>query len=116
MNCSEHRINGVSFLEVEEDGVIISNTQDLLDIVSDYSVKKIIVKKQNVCDAFYDLRTGFAAELAQKARNYKISLGIIGDFDAIDNKGLRDFIYESNRERQLLFKGTIKEIVRIMCK
>lgn len=116
MNCSEHRVNGVSFLEVEEDGVVISNTQDLLDIVSDYSVKKIIVSKHNMCDAFYDLRTGFAAELAQKARNYKIFLGIIGEFDAVENKGLRDFIYESNRDRQVIFKGTIKEIVKVFCK
>lgn len=116
MDTKEYRINGVSVLEIIDDGVVIKNAQDLLDIISDYSVKKIVVKRQNINEDFFDLSTGLAGEILQKASNYKICLGVIGDFENVESKSLRDFIYESNRTRQIVFKGTLKEIVKVFCK
>ncbi len=116
MNYNEHRINGVSVLEIDDDSVAINSTQDLLDIISDFSIKKIILRKENLNADFFDLKTGFAGEILQKASNYRICLGIIGDFDAVESKSLRDFIYESNRAKQIVFKKTVAEVLKIFCR
>lgn len=116
MECIEHKINGVSVLEVTDDGVVLRNAQNLLDIISDYSVKKVIFRKENINEDFFDLSTGLAGEILQKASNYKLSVGIVGDFENVESKSLRDFIYESNITRQIVFKGSVKQILAIFCK
>ena len=92
---------------------MLIDTQDLLDIVSDYSIKSIILKRQNVSEDFFDLSTGFAGEILQKANNYRIRLGIVGDFSNVESKSLRDFIYESNLTKKIVFKPTVEEILKI---
>ncbi|HNY17843.1 MAG TPA: DUF4180 domain-containing protein [Treponemataceae bacterium] len=113
METKEHRKNGISVIELIDESVIIGETQDLLDIVSDYSIKSIILKKENISEDFFDLSTGFAGEILQKASNYRIRLGIVGDFSNVESKSLRDFIYESNLAKRIVFKPTIEEILRI---
>lgn len=115
MNTKEYRKNGVTVVRILEEGVIIECVQDYLDIISDVCTKKIILNKENICDDFYDLHTGFAGEILQKASNYRLSLGIVGDFSNLESKSLRDFIYESNENRQIVFKKTVEEIVKIFC-
>ena len=116
MNIREYRKKGVSVVEIIEDGVIIANTQNLLDIVSDVSSKRIAVKRENISEDFYDLRTGLAGEILQKVSNYHLCIGIIGDFSDITSKSFRDFIYESNETRQIVFKSSIEEVVRTFCR
>jgi len=116
MECNELKVNGVSVLEIDDAGFVINSTQDLLDIVSDYSVKKIVLKRENINPDFFDLRTGFAGEILQKASNYKLHIGFIGSFDDIESTSMRDFIYESNRTKQIVFKSSLKEILRIFCR
>lgn len=116
MECVEHKINGVSVLEITDDGLVLRNAQDLLDIVSDYSIKKVIFRKENINEDFFDLSTGLAGEILQKASNYKLSIGILGDFENVESKSLRDFIYESNHTRQIVFKNSLKSILAIFCK
>ncbi|HNY17001.1 MAG TPA: DUF4180 domain-containing protein [Treponemataceae bacterium] len=96
-----------------DDAVLLNETQDLLDIVSDYSIKSIILKRQNVSEDFFDLSTGFAGEILQKASNYRIRIGIVGDFSNVESKSLRDFIYESNLTKRIVFKPTVEEILKI---
>ena len=112
METKEHRKNGISVIELIDDSVIINETQDLLDIVSDYSIKSIILKRENVSEDFFDLSTGFAGEILQKASNYRIRLGIVGDFSNVENKSLRDFIYESNLTKRIVFKPTVEDILK----
>lgn len=116
MDYVEHKRRGISVVEVVADGVIVASAQDLLDIISDFSVKKIILRKENLSDAFFDLRTGFAGEILQKASNYRISIGIVGDFSKVDSRSLRDFIYESNETKQIVFKGSVEEVLSVFCR
>ena len=113
MATKEYRNNGISVIELIDDSVFINETQDLLDIVSDYSTKSIILKKENIAEEFFELSSGFAGEILQKASNYRIRIGIIGDFSSIQSKSLRDFIYESNQTKQIVFKQTAEEIIKI---
>ena len=41
---------------------------------------------------------------------------IVGDFKDIRSKSLRDFIYESNKTGQIVFKENIEEIIDILRK
>ncbi|HKL86097.1 MAG TPA: DUF4180 domain-containing protein [Treponemataceae bacterium] len=116
MDAKEYRFNGVSVIEIIDDGIVLDGLQDLLDIVSDYSIKKIIFRKHNINENFFKLETGFAAEILKRITAYKISIGIVGDFEEIENISLRDFIYESNEEKQMLFKKTVKEVLRVFCR
>jgi hypothetical protein len=116
MNYNEHRYNGVAVLEIDDSDVAINSAQDLLDIISDFSTKKIILRKENLNEDFFDLKTGFAGEILQKASNYKICIGVIGDFENVESKSLRDFIYESNRTKQIVFKKTVPEVLKIFCR
>ena len=97
MKIIEHLVEEERILELEDEGILIKDAQDLIDIVASYSVRKIIVRKESITPEFYDLKTKVAGEILQKASNYRIRIGIIGDFKDIKSKSLRDFIYESNK-------------------
>ena len=113
MKTTLHTINDERILELEHDGYILKDAQDLLDIIGSYSVRTIILKKENIIPEFFDLKTKVAGEILQKASNYGLKIGIIGDFTSIKSKSLRDFIYESNKTKQVIFKETIEEILKI---
>lgn len=116
METSEHFIQGVRVLEIIADGIVITGLQELLDIVSDYSVKRIIIRKENIDASFFDLSSGFAGEMLQKVSQYRIYLGILGDFETIENSGMQDFMWESNQGGQIVFKKTVKEVLRVFCR
>lgn len=116
MDYKEYRFNDISVIEINESGVLINDLQDLYDIFSDVYSKKIIIKKENICEDFYDLKSGFASELLQKSESYKFRLGIIGDFSDITTPGFQDFIFESNNMKKIVFKSTVEEAVRIFCR
>jgi hypothetical protein len=63
--------------------------------------------------SFYDLKTGFAGELLQKISNYSKRLAITGDFSQIKSGALRDFIYESNNWKQVIFVNTVEDALKI---
>ena len=116
MDTNEHRINGVSVLEILDDNEVLSDIQDLLDIVSDFSVKRLIFRKEQINPDFFDLSTGLAGNILQKASTYRIHIGIVGDFSTVENKSLRDFIYESNQTKQIFFKPTVHDVLKAFCR
>ena len=116
MKVIEHNVGKDRIFELEDEGIIIKDAQDLLDIVGTYSVRKIIVKKESIDPEFFDLKTKIAGEILQKASNYRIRIGIQGDFKDIKSKSLRDFIYESNKTGQIVFKEKIEDIIDILRK
>ena len=113
MKTTFHTINDERILELEDNGIIQKDAQDLLDIIGSYSVRTIILKKESIIPDFFDLKTKVAGEILQKASNYGLKIGIIGDFKSIKSKSLRDFIYESNKTKQVIFKESKEEILKI---
>jgi len=116
MKTIEHLVEDERILELEDKGILIKDAQDLIDIIASYSVRKIIVRKESIAPEFFDLKTKVAGEILQKASNYRIRIGIVGDFKDIRSKSLRDFIYESNKTGQIVFKENIEEIIDILRK
>lgn len=96
--------NGIA--EIISDEILIQDPGETLQLIMDLyyqDFSKIIVREKNVAPAFFDLKTGVAGEILQKFSNYKARLVIIGEFTKYPGKSIRDFIYESNKGRQVNF-------------
>ena len=107
-----HSANNLSVAELISDEVEIKNEQDALDLMgnADYlGARKIIVHEKNIACDFFDLKTRLAGEILQKFSNYQVALAIVGDFESVASKSLRDFIYESNTGDRILFLSTVED-------
>lgn len=104
--------NGNSIAIAKSENIIISETQDVLDLMADChynQARSLIVYKHNITPDFFDLKTGIAGEILQKFSTYDFRLAIVGNFSGITSKSLRDFIYESNKLKRINFVGSIEE-------
>ncbi len=70
---------------------------------------RIAIEKGALDESFFILSTGFAGEVLQKFINYRCKVAIYGDFTRYTSKPLRDFIYESNRGKDVFFAATREE-------
>lgn len=70
---------------------------------------RIAIEKGALDESFFILSTGFAGEVLQKFINYRCKVAIYGDFTRYTSKPLRDFIYESNRGKDVFFAVTREE-------
>lgn len=74
----------------------------------------LLFHEKNVHPDFFDLSTGLAGELLQKASLFQLRLGFIGNFDAYSSKSLHDLIRESNRQGRIVFASSREEVVTLM--
>lgn len=107
-------IHNTSIAEVVTDAVIISNGQDVLDLIYNPAltdVTGIILHKENIIPAFFELHTGIAGDVLQKFVNYRCRLAIVGNFTNVTSKSLQDFIRESNKGKSVYFAENVAEAV-----
>ncbi len=86
--------------------------QDALDIMASAWYEGcvgVIMPRECLPEDFFRLRTGFAGEILQKFTTYNMKIAVTGDFSGYSSQSLRDFIYESNKGRQVFFKATMEE-------
>lgn len=115
MKIEEHNINGLNTAEVISNEIIIHTVDDALNLLGNLfyqGYEKMIVHEQNITPYFFDLKTKLAGEILQKFTQYKMPLIIVGDFSSYSSKSLKDFIYESNKGKQVNFRSSIKEILK----
>lgn len=97
---------------------IITDTQSALDLVMtvkyETGTNKIIMDKRNISDEFFVLSSGMAGEILQKFINYHIKIAIYGDYSGYTSKPLKDFIYESNKGKDVFFVSTLDEAVDML--
>ncbi|MNR16327.1 hypothetical protein D3C85_1329240 [compost metagenome] len=112
MKIEAHIINNIRIAEVIAENIIINSIEDGLQLVADAYYQDfdcIIMYEKNITPLFFNLKTGIAGEILQKFSNFRVRLAIVGDFEKYQNKSIRDFIFESNKNRQINFKATLKE-------
>jgi len=109
----EIKYHGNDIIEIISKGILIKETNDIFNLFSINKCSTIIVKKENIIDEFYNLSTGIAGEILQKFSTYKKRMAIIGDFENIKSKALNDFIYESNKTKQIIFVKNIEKAIEI---
>ncbi|SDE44764.1 protein of unknown function [Dyadobacter soli] len=97
------------------DQILIQTPEEGLQLMVDLYYQghgEIILHEQNITPGFFDLKTGIAGEILQKFTTYRVRLAIVGDFAKYDSKSLRDFIFESNKGRQVNFVPSVEEALR----
>jgi hypothetical protein len=107
---------GNGIVEIIDDNIIIKDIDDVFGLLFTNNCSSIILRKENMGEEFFDLSNGIAGEILQKFSNYRKRLAIIGDYENIRSKSLKDFIYESNRTEQIIFVKTKEEALRIFRK
>lgn len=107
-----HTSNGKEIVALKEDGVVIHNAQAFLDVVMNLPSDRVIIYKENVPEEFFDLRSGLAGEILQKASNYSRQLGIVGDLSRYPSRSLKAFLYESNKSDKIIFTDTLDEALQ----
>lgn len=117
MKIAMHTINDVPIAELDSEEVMIHTPADMLDLLGNVYFQgsdRIILFRENITPAFFDLKNGIAGEMLQKCSNYRVRLAIVGDFSQITSQSVNDFIRESNRGRHVNFVRTRPEAIRAL--
>jgi hypothetical protein len=113
-----HNLEGDTVIaEVLPESVLINGPEEMLDIMADAGYngsRAIIVHSSNLTGDFFDLKTGVAGEILQKFSNYRMKLAIVGDFNSVGSRSLRDFIRESNNRGIVSFVHSENEALAIL--
>ena len=111
MKIETHIINAIKIAEITSDKMIINSADDGFDLLGNLYYQgfdRIIIYEENITADFFDLKNKMAGEILQKFSNYRVRLAIIGDFEKYTSKSVQDFIYESNKGKQINFVSTIE--------
>jgi len=117
MKIEAHNINNTKIAEIISERVVIKTAEDGLDLLGNLYYQgfdKIIIHEKNITPDFFDLKNGIAGEILQKFSNYRMPLAIVGDFTPYSSKSITDFIYESNKNRQINFLGSTTEALNTL--
>jgi hypothetical protein len=105
--------NGTKIAVIHSDHILISDVQSALDLMATVRYEcdsdSVVLYKSALADDFFKLETKLAGEVLQKFINYQFRIAIVGDFSIYNSKSLKDFIYESNKGRNVFFVSTLEE-------
>lgn len=95
--------------------IVIADVQSALDRIMtakyEAGTNLLAVAKEAICEDFFILSRGLAGEVLQKFINYHAKIAIFGDFSKYTSKPLKDFIYESNKGKDVFFVATVDEAI-----
>lgn len=115
MKIEIHNINNKKIAEIITEEIILRTTEDGLDLLGNLYYQgfdKIIIHERNITPEFFDLKTKIAGDILQKFTQYQMPLTIVGDFSKFKSKSLNDFIFESNKGKQINFAGSRSEAIK----
>lgn len=102
-------------VQILDAGVLISDEQSAMDLFMSIQYETgcnhIIMKKNQIVEDFFDLKTKMAGGILQKCINYHIRLAVYGDYSKYKSKALKDFIYESNQGKDYFFVSSEGEAI-----
>lgn len=107
--------HGATVLMCAPDGPPIGDEQSAVDLMATLwgqDVQWLVVPVARLTEDFFVLRTRVAGAVVQKLQQYGFRVVIVGDIAAYveASTALRDFVYESNRGRQLWFVADEAEL------
>jgi hypothetical protein len=118
MQLTKIEKNGIACAVVNSNEIVITDAQSALDVLMsakyDIGTKNIIVDKKLITEDFFILSRGLAGEILQKYVNYGGRIAIYGDYSHYTSKPLKDFIYESNKGKDVFFVATQDEAVEML--
>ena len=118
MQLTKIEMNGIACAVVNSNELVITDAQSALDVLMsakyDIGTKNIVVDKKLITEDFFILSKGLAGEILQKYVNYGGRIAIYGDYSHYTSKPLKDFIYESNKGKDVFFVTTRDEAVEML--
>lgn len=118
MNIKAIERNNTLCAVISSDEMVIKDAQSALDVLMrakyEAGTKNIIISKKLVLEDFFILSTGLAGDILQKFINYGGRIAIFGDYSRYTSKPLKDFIYESNKGKDVFFAATEEEAVTLL--
>ena len=106
-------LNGITTAHVTADERVIIDAQTALDLMMtvkyETGTENIAISKNLIVDDFFILSSGLAGEILQKFINYGFRIAIYGDFSKFTSKPLKDFMYESNKGRDIYFTDSLEK-------
>jgi hypothetical protein len=115
MTIHTHIVNNIKIAEVVAEEMVIHTPEDGLDLLGNVYYQgfdKMILHKENLTPHFFDLKNKIAGEILQKFSNYRVQLVIVGDFSELTSQSVKDFIFESNKGRQVNFISSVAEAIK----
>lgn len=110
MNTELIKRNNKTMAVIQSDEVIIFDSGSALDIIAganyEHKADAVAINKSAIDENFFKLSTGLAGEILQKFVNYNMKFAVVGDFSKYTSKPLKDFIYESNKGKTIVFVET----------
>ena len=118
MQLTKIEKNGITCAIVNSSEIVIKDAQSALDVLMsakyDIGTKNIVIDKKLIVEDFFILSKGLAGEILQKYVNYGGRIAIYGDYSLYTSKPLKDFIYESNKGKDVFFVATQDEAVEML--
>ena len=93
--------------KIEKNGVVCA----VMTSKYETGTKNIVIDKKLIVEDFFILSKGLAGEILQKYVNYGGRIAIYGDYSHYTSKPLKDFIYESNKGKDVFFVATQEEAI-----
>ena len=109
-----------AYIPLATNEMVFTDVQSALDVLMtakyDAGTKNIVIDKKLIVEDFFILSTGLAGEILQKYTNYGGRIAIYGDYSRYTSKPLKDFIYESNKGKNVFFVSTKGEAINMLTK
>ena len=112
MEIKIHTINDRKIAEIISDNIVLQTVEDAVDLIGNMSYQgfdKLIIHEENIISDFFELKNKIAGNILQKFSQYSMPLAIIGDFEKYESKSPNDFIFESNKGKQINFVTTVED-------
>lgn len=111
-------IEDIAIINSQE--VLIKDAASAMDFMMtvkyETNCSKIAFNKEAIVNDFFILSKGLAGEILQKFINYRMKFAIYGDYSHYTSKPLRDFMYESNKGKDIFFAKTQEEAIKMLKK
>ncbi|PKV76417.1 DUF4180 domain-containing protein [Pontibacter ramchanderi] len=117
MKLETHHVNDSKTAEVISDAIEINSIEDGLDQLGNLYYQdfdKIILHEKNITPDFFDLKKGMAGEILHKFSNYRVRLAIVGTFKKYTSKSMQDFIFESNKGKQVNYVSIVADGLNVL--
>ena len=92
----------------------IARLSDFLDLMGACPAETIVLDRDDIVEAFFDLKSGLAGDFLQKISTYRRRLIILGDLSDLPGTALKDFIYESNRTGKVVFASDLESAIDLL--
>lgn len=111
--------NDAAIALVRSNELLITDPQSALDFIATVTYEtgcdRVALNKEAILEDFFKLSTCLAGEVLQKFVNYGVKFAVVGDFTQYTSKPLKDFMYESNRGRDVFFVSTEADAIEKLC-